>query len=360
MSPGPIRVLLIEDSALARQMVGALLASAESTTFQVDMAECLSEGIERIARGDLDVILLDLTLPDSRGLETLGAVRAKAPSLPIVVSTGTDDMAIAVAAVKQGAQDYLVKDRMDSATLTRVVRYAIERKRLESAKDELLHIIAHEIRNPLVAITDGIAQVLEGTLGPTTTEQQEMLSIALQAAKRLTRLTTELLDMSKLEAGKVQLMPARVDLVRLVNEVAATFAARAKAKGLIIRTVCPTPPLELLADADKITRVFSNLVSNAVKFTAHGSVELSLIDREAVVECCVSDTGPGIAEQDLARVFGKFQQLESVTSDEQGTGLGLAICQALVELHQGSIRVESTVGQGTRFVFTLPKTLRVP
>jgi len=146
------------------------------------------------------------------------------------------------------------------------------------------------------------------------------------------------------------------EMVALVLKIISSFVPQAKAKGLEMKGSFSKEKIKAYVDKDRITQVFSNLIGNAVKFTQKGHIEISLVDREDAVECCVSDTGPGIAKKDLPQLFDKFQQFgHPVNGEEKGTGLGLAISKGIVELHKGKIWVKSEVDVGTRFTFVLPK-----
>lgn len=243
----------------------------------------------------------------------------------------------------------------ETANVT-AIRDITERKQLEQLKDEFVSTVSHELRTPLAVIREGVSQIVDGLHGQTTQDQKEILSMTLANIDRLRRIINDLLDISKIEVGKMELRRELVDMAALVREVAALFKVPAKNKGLEIREDLPKEKVEVYADRDKMIQVFNNLFGNALKFTEKGRVGVSLVNRERVLECAVSDTGKGISERDLPRVFSKFQQFgRSEGGGEKGTGLGLAITKAIVEMHQGKIRVESRLEEGTRFIFTLPK-----
>ena len=230
-----------------------------------------------------------------------------------------------------------------------------ERKRTEQLKNEFVSMVSHELRTPLTVIKEGVSQVLEGILGEINGGQKKFLSIALEGIERLGRIVDDLLDISKIESGKLELKREPIDLVSLVNGVQTAFNLQAKEKGLEIRIHVPPGRVEVYADRDKIVQVFINLISNALKFTEKGKIDISLTDKDTIVQCSVSDTGIGIAETDLPRVFGKFQRFSrSSGTVVKGTGLGLAICKGIVEAHGGTIEIESQWGRGTKFIFTLP------
>ncbi|MEW5902053.1 MAG: ATP-binding protein, partial [Acidobacteriota bacterium] len=165
-----------------------------------------------------------------------------------------------------------------------------------------------------------------------------------------------LLDVSKIEAGKVELKKEDIDLENLIRMIALAFESKAKEKGLELKLRLPRQPLLVYADEDKLNQILTNLVDNAVKFTARGWVEISAGEKDQHIECRVRDSGMGIAAADLPKIFDRFTQFGRKDGPgEKGTGLGLSIVKGLVEILRGEIHVESEVGRGTTVSFTLPK-----
>jgi signal transduction histidine kinase len=364
MNHPPVKVLLIEDDQGDIDLFRELLSEVKTPSFTVKTADTLESGLKRLDSEQVDVVLLDLMLPDSQGLDTFTRVRAQAPSAPVVIHTSLSNETLALEAVRQGAQDYLVKGRVDGQGLSRAMRYAIERQRLEEAlsaererlqrlKDIFVGNASHELGAPVTVIREGLRHILQGALGEITEEQKRFLSICLEATERLGRIAEELLNISKLEPGQTVVKGTRLDLVSLAKEAVCAFTPMAKDKGLELATRFSGETILVQADKDKLIEVLTNLVGNAIKYTRKGHVEIAVVEKDGSVECTVSDTGRGIAEEDLPKVFGRFQRFGS--KDEKGTGLGLAICKDLVELHGGKIRVESRLNQGTQFTFTLPR-----
>ena len=228
--------------------------------------------------------------------------------------------------------------------------------RLNRLKSEFVTTVSHELRTPLTIIKEFAVNMLDEIPGKINKEQKEYLVIINDSIDRLTRLVDNLLDISKIEAHKVELKRELADIVKLAEIASSGFEPFAKNKKLEMRRNFPGNKVELYIDKDAISQVFVNLLSNAIKFTEKGHVEISVVDKEKEVECAVSDTGISIPEEDMAKIFGKFEQFGRLEGPgEKGTGLGLAISKSLIELHHGNIRVESKLGHGTRFIFTLPK-----
>jgi signal transduction histidine kinase len=295
--------------------------------------------------------------------------------VPIVVLTGLDDETVAIQAVQAGAQDYLVKGQVEPGMLARALRYAMERKRLEAererllerehaartaaedavrARDEVLRIVAHDIGNSLSAVKIH-ALVLERTLpaGEAGAEARKRTSAIRDLTVQLDRLRQDLLDVAAIEAGRLSMEPAEVDLAAVVDEAVAALAAVAAEKGVALSaSVAPGLP-RVRADRERVLQVLGNLCGNAVKFTpAGGSVTVRAEAADGAVRVACVDTGPGIALEDLPHVFDRFWQARSTR--RAGAGLGLAIAHGIVEAHGGRISAESSPGQGSTFAFTLP------
>jgi signal transduction histidine kinase len=237
------------------------------------------------------------------------------------------------------------------------LRLEIEKHiRLDKLKDDFINTVSHELRTPLSITKEAVSLILERATGEINDQQAEILGIAKNNVERLARIINGLLDVSKIEAGKVELRKQEVDLQALIREVALGFEVKAREKGLELRLSLPEKTVLIYADDDKLNQIFSNLIDNAVKFTAQGTIEVSATEGPREVECRVRDTGIGISPESLPKVFDKFTQFGRKDGPgEKGTGLGLSIVKGLVEVHGGEIRVESELGQGTTMSFTLPR-----
>lgn len=233
----------------------------------------------------------------------------------------------------------------------------IELEKLDQLKSDFVSIVSHELRTPLSITKEGISLVLDGVTGSINSKQSKILTTSKNNIDRLARIINSLLDVSKIESGKVELRKKIVDLGVLIKNVISSFENAAKAKGLELRANLPKgQSFNLYVDEDRMMQVFTNLIGNSLKFTEKGHIDISLKQGEYETEFMVSDTGIGIAAEDLPKVFTKFLQFgRTPGAGEKGTGLGLSIAKGLVELHRGKIWVESEPGKGTRFIFTLPK-----
>ncbi len=233
---------------------------------------------------------------------------------------------------------------------------ATERKRIDRMKSEFVGIVSHELRTPLTSVREGISQVLDGILGETTGDQREVLQIALDEVDRLARIINNILDISRIEAGKIFLDKTVLDFNEVVKKTAAKYEKVAAENGVGLRVeTAPTSP-RVSADSDKLEQILVNLIGNALKFTpAGGEIVIRVKRRDASVECSVADSGVGISAEGMDRIFDKFTQLSRpVEKGATGAGLGLAITRELVHMHGGEIRAESLLNRGSTFTFKLP------
>jgi len=225
---------------------------------------------------------------------------------------------------------------------------------LDKLKSDFVSTVSHELRTPLATTKDAIILVLDELPGKINEKQKTILNIAKNNINRLERIINNILDVSKIEAGKVELKRETINIADLVKQIAASFESKIKQKGLELKV--NVPDVNVYVDQDKMPQIFSNLIANAIKFTEKGRIEISVAEKEKTIECTVRDTGKGIPKKDIPRVFGKFQQFARASgAEEKGTGLGLSIVRSLIELHRGGIWFESFEGKGTEFTFTIPK-----
>ncbi|MFC2062163.1 ATP-binding protein [Elusimicrobiota bacterium] len=479
-----LQVLLIEDNHGDARLIEEMFNEAGTDKYSFIWKKSLHEGFECINNSDISIVLLDLSLPDSSGLDTFRKTYKKIPAVPIIVLSGLSDETVAVDAVKAGAQDYLVKGNLNSSWLIRAIQYGIERKQLmevlkvkenavESSitgiamanlegkltyvnnsflkmwgyndtdevigisvlefwhkKDEILKMleflnkkgkwsgeliarkkngllfniqlsanvvmneagniicmmgsfmditerkkiekdladalkiksqftamVSHELRTPLTAIKEGIGIVLDGSTGELNSIQIDFLDTAKRNVDRLHRLINDVLDFTKLQAGKADFNMEKHNINNSIIEAVKTYNTVAIEKGIYINTVLSPDLPSAIFDFDKIMQVLNNLVSNAIKFTKNGGISLSsrINDETNEVEITIEDTGPGISNEDLPKLFVEFHQINHEKYRKPGgSGLGLSICKDIIEAHKGRIWAESIENEGTKFIFTLP------
>ena len=223
-------------------------------------------------------------------------------------------------------------------------------------KDDFVAIVSHELRTPLATISNVLSNALAGVWGELSDEARAEFKTGHTNAKRLANVVSNLLDMSTIRAGRVSLEKSQVDMPGLIHSVIESIKANAKKKGVALQT-SHDPYLGLVfCDPEMIVRVVTNLVGNAIKFTEDGgTISIAIRNGREDIQISVSDTGDGIAPENQARIFERFQQVDrTYGTGEKGTGLGLAISKELVELHGGTLVVESELEKGSTFSFTLP------
>ena len=231
-----------------------------------------------------------------------------------------------------------------------------KRKQTNQLKDDFVSTVSHELRTPLAITKEGITLILDKIVGPINAKQENILSTARNNIDRLARIIESLLDVSRIEAGRVELRKKLLDLAGVVRAAALPFERRIREKNLELHLSFPEKEVQVYADPDKITQVVTNILDNAVKFTQKGFIEIALLENQTEIECAVRDSGVGLPAEDLPKMFTKFQQFGRVPGGgEKGTGLGLVIAKGIVELHNGHIAVDSILGKGAAFTFTLPK-----
>jgi signal transduction histidine kinase len=363
MTTPKIRILVVDDDEVDCLSVKRALADSPlPVTFEVETAGTMANGVDKLKKGRFDAALFDLGLPDSAGLETVKGAVSAAGEVPVVVLTGWADDQTGISAIGLGATDYLVKDRGIENMLGRTLLYAMEHKKVErklkdalAAKADLVNMVSHDLRIPLTAIKEGIDIVAGGEAGAVNKEQKEFLDLARRNVERLTRLITDFLDFEKIDADKQQFNIVENDINELVKDVHKMMGPVAKQKGLDFRVELDEKLPKMEFDYDGITRVVTNLVGNALKFTAEGSIVIRTRKDENGVEVAIADTGCGISKDDVGKLFKKYGQIKSAkVEDIEGTGLGLAISKLIIEHHRGKIRAESQPGKGTTFYFYLP------
>lgn len=365
---GQIRVLLIEDDPAQARLIEHLL-NRSSQRFKIEWVDRLSLAVERIAEGGLDVVVVDLGLPDSHGIDTFDAVRAADAFLPAVVMTSTDCEDLATEAVRRGAQDYIVKRHHSGPTISRALRYAVERKRLEEqlrqsqkmeAVGTLAGGVAHEFNNLLQAIVGYTQYAMEGL--STQDLRYRDLSKALDAAERATSLTRQLLKFSRHD-GPTKRETNVIELIANVSDLVAPLLG----DQWQLDVEWHSHESALFADSGMLQQALMNLCINArdampdggtvtvesrqVRLGSTGCAMIPGATPGDYVVLAVRDTGCGIPPELRERILEPFFTTKSPGS---GTGLGLAMVYSIVTQHGGHLRIESELGVGSTFSIYLP------
>jgi signal transduction histidine kinase len=369
MSQVSTHVLLIEDNPGDADLVRLRLVESNPMV-DVSCVSRLADGIASLKDKAPSLVLLDLNLPDSQGAETFRKILEKAPDIPVVILSGQDDQALAIKALHQGAQDYLLKGGLTSQDLDRAMRYAMERQALLRSlemsrkqqlefKNQFLSHVSHELRTPLTSIHQFVTILLDGLAGDMTVEQRGHLQTILKSVNQLGAMVRDLLEGARAESGKITLELRCVaigDLIRLAVEMMQATAAQ-KGVGLEVGVDASIP--FVYGDADRILEILINLIDNGIKFTpADGAVTVQAcrVPTDPDFVCIsVADTGTGIAPEARSLIFERlYQDPNSVDNNRKGLGLGLFIAKELVTLHGGRIWVASDGASGSTFSFTLP------
>jgi len=381
MTKEKLKVLIVEDNPTDALVVKKRLQKDSAFDYEVTHVVSGEEALMSLEKNSYDIMLLDYNLPKMGGMEILEVIKRKNIEVPVVMVTGQGDEIVAAQLIKEGALDYLPKRENYEDAVPFMIRktiaefrsklervrlqkeIALRREELEKTNAKLMELdrmksdfvanVVHELRTPLTIVKGNLDNIDKGFAGEVKPMQKEILADVFRVINRLTRLVNDLLDLSKIESGKMELNKESLDIVALAGEIVKTFEALAGAKNIGLVKEFPGNALNVNADKDKLTQVFINLMGNAVKFTDKGSVTVRIIDMQGEVEVEIQDTGPGIPQDQADKIFDKFVRV--VAEKKEGTGLGLPIAKDIVVLHKGRIRIESELGKGSRFIFIIPK-----
>ncbi len=256
-------------------------------------------------------------------------------------------LALVIALLGLFAGQQLIRD-----IIRKLVSSNTQLSRLYEQQASFVSNVSHEFRSPLAIFKGALDNLADGLHGPLTPDQAEPMKMCQKEVTRLTRLVSDLLDLSRIEAGKLPMQRQELVLQETLQGVGRLFNGLLKERGLSLTLELPEAPAKVIGDRDRLQQVFVNLFANAVKFTDKGGLRVRLLQDGGMFQVEVEDTGPGIAAADLERIFDKFERVG--TGMEEGSGLGLPIARDIVELHQGRIWAESRLGQGSRFIIRLP------
>ncbi len=371
------RILIVDDETPILEMVSQYI---HLLGYEASSAKNGQEALTLLKQEPYTILLTDIKMPDMDGLELMKKVKEEFPGLHIIAMTGHGTSYTFTDVVAAGATDYLNKPfSLDElrAKLKRVIqerklifdltqksieleKLNEELKRLNQLKSIFISSVSHEIRTPLTVIKEFISLMLEGHGGSLTEEQKEYLGIAHKNILRLTNLIDTLLDFSRIESGKgLQLKFESARLSDVVEEALLTLSPSLEEKRIALENHLDPEIPPVLIDRNRMAEVFINLIHNGIKFTSPGGKitidTRGLTETRDYLKVVIKDTGMGIAPEDLPRVFDRFYQAQKAQAGiTMGTGLGLAITKEIVEKHKGTIHVESRLGSGSSFMFTIP------
>jgi len=338
MNNGHTNVLLIEDNPGDADLVRLRLVEGDAAVY-VNCVNRLADGLASMTKQPPSVVLLDLNLPDSHGAETFRKVLEHAPGVPVVILSGQDDEALAMKALHQGVQDYLVKGNITSNHLERAMRYAMERQALLRTlemsrhqqlefKNQFLSHVSHELRTPLTCIHQFVTILMDGLAGEINPEQRYHLETVLNSVHQLRAMIRDLLEATRAESGKIRIEARCITIADLIQQAVSMMAATAKEKQVGLEVGLDSRIPFVYADPDRVLQVLINLIDNGIKFTpAEGSVlvKACMVDADPnMVYLSVADSGRGIGPEARALIFERlYQDPNSVDNNRAGLGLGL-------------------------------------
>ncbi|MEW6491400.1 MAG: hybrid sensor histidine kinase/response regulator [Cyanobacteriota bacterium] len=392
MQDYPTRILLIEDDIQDIDLIQEYLAKSKHFQMTLESVDSLCSGLERLKQGGIDLILSDLSLPDEYGLDTFRQLYAQCPDVPIIILSGLDDEEVAVTALSEGAQDYLIKGLFNSRQIIRAIRYACERqqqrlelkrqaelleqrviertaelqqakealavaleqeKELSELKSRIITTISHEYRTPLTTIASS-AELLERYHHTWDEDKQLKHFHRIQnMVKHMTTLVNDVLFLNQAEFEKLEFNPVSLDLVAFFQELIDEWKMKVDDKHYLIFTSADES-LPFSGDTKLLRQIITNFIENAIKYSPNGGkILVKLTCEEKQVKFQVCDQGIGIPIEDQQSLFKSFNRASNVGTIG-GTGLGLSIVKKCVDLHGGQIIVESEPDMGAKFSVTLP------
>ncbi len=365
-----LQVLLVEDNAGDARLLREMFSTEKPDSVHLTHLLRMSEAEVHLAKAGVDIILLDMGLPDGHGLDTVRRAHAAAPDVPMIVLTGLDDEVLAAQALKEGAQDYLIKGQIENRALPRALRHAIERHRMQAEtdlirtqqlhlKDEFLSHVSHELRSPLTSIYSFATIIADGLAGTINPEQDSYLRIILRNVRQLQSMIEDLLAVTQVHEGKISVELQCVSVSEAITDAVDTLQGAACAKEIALSFIpCHQLP-SACADPTRLRQILIILIDNAIKFTTHGGaidIQVGIFENDpSMLLVEVSDTGCGIDQEMTERIFEHLYQItDPGEAGRKGLGLGLYIAKELVTRQGGKIWVKSEPQKGSRFSFVLP------
>ena len=375
-----VKILLLDDNAAeARFTAQALRRSGHSQLYrcyrdlsrlEITHRMTIASALKKGQKLRYDLILVSLDLISRYGHEFVSEFMAFFRNMPIIILTTLDRQEDALQVVTEGAQDCLFKEELGNISIIRNLFYAIERhqnlaqlrqqyfneKKQTSSRNQFLAQMSHEIRTPMNGIIGLISVLRENQNLPEDVKQN--LSTIHKSSQSLIQIINDILEISKIESGTVEIINQDLDIRELIDDCLLTLAHAAKAKGLmLLSSFDPKVPRFVKSDPHRIRQILTNLISNAIKFTEHGYIWIHASPEQDTgyqkrLRIEVKDTGRGLSMDQQKRLFVAYQQARA-EDQKQGTGLGLSICKSLVDLLEGEIGVESRESKGSNFWFSL-------
>ena len=377
-----VRLLIVDDDETYLALCTRYLRKDTARRYDIVTADDAGSALAACTIAPFDCLLIDYGLRGGTGTELIGTLRSRLGSAlpPFVLISADESAGAATQAVRSHAADFLSKREVSASSLGRSIRNAVEKGRLQRAVqvrqlelrqanstlerraveiERFYHTVSHEMKTPLTAAREFVAIVRDGIGGPVTAEQWELLGHALECCDQITTQFNDLIDLTRLETGKLRLVRVPSSLEAALSRALAMCASAAEAKSVSLERSGEDDPPPLDIDVGRIVQVLSNLLGNAIKFTDPGGrvqLDTRLEPDARAVRIRVIDSGRGIELDDLERIFDRLYQVRIAADDpdSSGLGLGLSIAREIVRGHGAELQVESRVGIGSTFSFTLP------
>jgi signal transduction histidine kinase len=380
-------ILLVEDNVGDARLVQEALTAEFGGPFKLHHVVRVREAMHFLHRHrNVDVILSDISLPDAVGSETFELLNQAATNVPVIFMTGSNDTSLALDAIQQGAQDYLIKGEFTSNFLVRVIRYAIERKKyqeevstaraktkalrnqarllrreqeqlkvLGKAKDDFISLASHQLRTPATGVKQYIGMLLEGFAGEVPAELRPFLEKAYESNERQLSIVNDLLRIAQLDAGNIVLHQQPTNLTAMLANIANEQYSKFEERHQQLVFEPAGEDVVTAVDPERMRMVFDNLIDNASKYTPEKrTVTIGVRQNTDSVAVMVRDQGVGIAPDDINKVFEKFSRVANARSElVGGSGLGLYWAKQIVDLHNGAIEVSSELHKGSTFTVKL-------
>lgn len=365
MDKKKLHVLVADDEDALRTTVSAWLVDEG---FAVEQASNGLDAIKLVQSKDYDIALLDIKMPGANGLEVLRYIKKNSVETEVVMMTGMSDVSMAVEAMKLGAKEYLTKPvDMDQLVpqLRTLIRMRDAEDRIRQLQSEHTARLLYDLHNPIAGLRQSIGYLVKGMAGTVSDHQKELLGYMTNSIDRVIALLNNMMDLTKLEAGRVRLNKGISNLADLIQEVAQEFRVPLQSNKISLEAHIQPDLPAIEFDRQKIEQVVQNFLSNAVKYTAkQGAVVIHVRKVAMVMEegqqptdfvmASVFNSGPGIPKEELPLIFDRYRNVTSTKEDKKTARLGLTICQRIIEAHNGKIWVESEVNKGATFSFALP------
>jgi two-component system, sensor histidine kinase and response regulator len=355
-------VIIIDDEESMRDSCTMILKKDGFETITADNGE---EGLQKIKELHPDIALVDLKMPGISGLNVLERIQSIDPHILPIVITGYATVESAVEAMKKGAYDFLPKP-FTPEELRVIIRRGLEKIKLareaevlrrekKLIEENFITMVSHQLRSPIVAIAQYFETIMSGAVGQVSPQQENMLKKAKDRLEGLLTLINDWLDAARMNTGELVKKFKPVSLQDLIKEQVEFLKPMAEKKAVTLNLAESQGEDRVLGDKDTLEQVFSNLITNAVKYNREGGeVNITIQEDEDTVTAHITDTGIGIPKDKIPYLFEQFFQVNR-TKKGQGSGLGLTIAQKIAEAHNGSIAVSSEKDKGSTFSVTLPK-----